>query len=83
MFTFGIVALAGLYPLAKRFTYYPQIVLGVGFNSGIIIAALTTNPSLSLAYLLPFYLTGICWTMIYDTVYAYQVLIHSIQGYIR
>lgn len=69
----GIVMLAGLYPLAKRYTNYPQIVLGIGFNSGIIIAALTGNPEVNLSILLPFYTSGILWTLIYDTAYAYQV----------
>ncbi len=70
--TFGFVALGGLYPLAKRYTDYPQFVLGMGFNSGIIIGSLTANPQLIPA-IIPMYLGGIAWTMIYDTVYAYQV----------
>ena len=40
----GFVALAGVYPLAKRIINYPQIVLGIAFNSGIIIGSLTINP---------------------------------------
>jgi 4-hydroxybenzoate polyprenyltransferase len=66
------VALGGLYPLAKRYTDYPQFVLGMGFNSGIIIGSLAINPQL-VSSVIPMYLSGIAWTMIYDTVYAYQV----------
>lgn len=71
----GFVALGGLYPLAKRYTNYPQLVLGMAFNSGIIIGALTANPAaLTLVPAIwPMYISGIAWTLIYDTVYAYQV----------
>lgn len=72
--TFGFVAMGGLYPLAKRFTNYPQFVLGMCFNSGVIIACLTANGGqLPPAAVLPIYLSGIMWTLVYDTVYAYQV----------
>jgi 4-hydroxybenzoate polyprenyltransferase len=43
MLTFGFVALSGIYPLAKRYTNYPQFVLGMAFNSGIIIGCLTAS----------------------------------------
>lgn len=42
--TFGILPIAALYPLAKRYTKYPQFILGLAFNSGVIIGALTLNP---------------------------------------
>lgn len=73
LFTLSIVGLAAAYPLAKRYTNYPQLILGIGFNSGIIIGALTSNLATPLAPLLCLYAGGICWTMVYDTVYAYQV----------
>ena len=72
--TFGFVALGALYPLAKRYTNYPQFILGMGYNSGIIIGSLTMNPTQLLPIVLPLYLSGIAWTLIYDTVYAYQVI---------
>lgn len=68
----GFVGLAGAYPLAKRITNYPQIVLGIAFNSGIIIGSLTINPQVNLAIMIPIYLSGISWTLVYDTIYAYQ-----------
>lgn len=73
--TFGILPIAALYPLAKRYTKYPQFVLGMAFNSGVIIGALTLNPdSLNWLPALMIYSSGICWTLVYDTVYAYQVM---------
>lgn len=73
--TFGFVGLSALYPLAKRYTNYPQFVLSLCFNSGIIIACLTANPTSFVPAMIPLYATGIAWTMIYDTIYAYQVKI--------
>lgn len=71
--TAGFVGMAAAYPLAKRYTDYPQLVLGMCFNSGIIIGALAANPSVFVPAMIPIYVSGIAWTMIYDTVYAYQV----------
>lgn len=42
--TFAILPVAALYPLAKRYTRYPQFILGLAFNSGVIIGALTLSP---------------------------------------
>ena len=72
----GIVGIAGVYPLAKRYTNYPQMILGIAFNSGVIIGSLTMNPNMALGVMIPLYLSGISWTMIYDTIYAYQVIIY-------
>ena len=59
-----------LYPLAKRFTYYPQLVLGSVFNFGLFVGFSSISGSLSLQTVLPFYIAGVLWTLIYDTVYA-------------
>jgi 4-hydroxybenzoate polyprenyltransferase len=69
----AFVSLSAIYPLAKRYTNYPQFILGMCFNSGVIIGALTSNPDLFNPAILFIYASGIAWTMIYDTVYAYQV----------
>lgn len=80
--TFGILPVAALYPLAKRYTNYPQFILGLAFNSGVIIGALTLNPDhLNWLPTLMVYASGICWTMVYDTVYAYQVKYILSKGY--
>jgi 4-hydroxybenzoate polyprenyl transferase len=62
-----------IYPFMKRFTYWPQFVLGLAFNSGILIACAQINAS-ALTTLQPWLLygTGILWTLAYDTIYAFQ-----------
>lgn len=72
--TLGFVFLSAIYPLAKRYTKYPQLVLGLAFNSGILIGCLTASPSTFVPAMIPIYLGAIAWTMIYDTVYAFQDL---------
>jgi 4-hydroxybenzoate polyprenyltransferase len=93
-----------IYPLCKRFTNWPQLVLGLAFNWGALMgwpAAVVTKPSffdvmvhsssvsdllqtaihiamttsvseLGLAHTLPLYAAGVCWTLVYDTLYGYQ-----------
>ncbi len=60
-----------LYPLAKRFTRFPQIVLGITFNWGALMgwAAITNQLAWPAVWL---WLGGIAWTLIYDTIYAHQ-----------
>lgn len=69
----GIIAffLILLYPLTKRITYYPQIFLGITFNLGILISYSTITNYINLKIIL-FYIALIVWTIIYDTIYAYQ-----------
>lgn len=74
--TFSFVGLGAVYPLAKRYTNYPQFVLGLGYNSGIIIGCLTASNGVIASAAIPLYASGIAWTLIYDTVYAYQVLLN-------
>ena len=108
--------LAAVYPLMKRVTHWPQLVLGCTFNWGAIVgataslgptsavaaaaaaansalaaagttsgaisaaaataataaAALYTQPVLWLPVILPLYVSGIAWTLVYDTIYAHQ-----------
>lgn len=60
-----------LYPLAKRVTYWPQFVLGLTFNWGALMGWAVMHGSLSpQAWLL--YIGCLCWTIAYDTIYAYQ-----------
>ncbi|MCE3255193.1 MAG: hypothetical protein K0R25_687 [Rickettsiaceae bacterium] len=60
-----------LYPLMKRLTYYPQIFLGLTFNLGILFASTAVLGKITFAAAL-LYLASIIWTIIYDTIYAYQ-----------
>ena len=62
-----------VYPLMKRITYWPQIVLGMTFNWGALLGwSVVSNGNLDLTAVLPIYFAGVCWTMIYDTIYAHQ-----------
>jgi len=60
-----------IYPFAKRFTWWPQVFLGIAFNWGALLAWVAHTGSLSLAPVL-LYLAGIAWTLFYDTIYAHQ-----------
>ena len=71
-----VLALASMpfvfsYPLMKRFTYWPQLFLGITFNYGLVLAWISINNSISLAPIL-FYIGAIFWTLGYDTIYGYQ-----------
>ena len=63
--------LAFTYPLMKRYTYWPQLFLGVTFNYGLVLAWASVSESLHLVPL-TFYIGAIFWTLGYDTIYGYQ-----------
>ena len=69
----GLVSMpfAFTYPLMKRFTYWPQLFLGVTFNYGIIMAWVSITNELNI-YPIIFYLGAIFWTLGYDTIYGFQ-----------
>jgi len=69
----GVAALlpVAVYPFAKRFTWWPQVFLGIAFNWGALLAWAAHTGSLSAAPVL-LYLSGIAWTLFYDTIYAHQ-----------
>lgn len=60
------------YPLMKRVTYWPQLVLGMAFNWGALLGWCATQGVVNWSACLPLYLSGICWTIVYDTIYAHQ-----------
>ena len=59
------------YPLMKRYTYWPQLFLGITFNYGLILGWTSIN-SEPLFVPIIFYLGAIFWTLGYDTIYGYQ-----------
>lgn len=63
------------YPLMKRVTHWPQLVLGMTFNWGILLGYSAVQGSVDWATCLPMYISATCWTIIYDTIYAHQVCI--------
>lgn len=60
------------YPLMKRITYWPQFVLGMTFNWGALLGWAAVHGSCDWSVCLPLYISGICWTIVYDTIYAHQ-----------
>ena len=63
--------LAFTYPLMKRFTYWPQLFLGITFNYGLILAWISITSEISIIPIL-FYFGAIFWTLGYDTIYGFQ-----------
>tara|TARA_B100000902_G_scaffold91441_1_gene94969 strand:- start:2505 stop:3371 length:867 start_codon:yes stop_codon:yes gene_type:complete len=63
--------LAFTYPLMKRFTYWPQLFLGITFNYGIILGWTTIKEQIDVIPLI-LYFGAIFWTLGYDTIYGYQ-----------
>ena len=67
----GSMPLAFTYPLMKRYTYWPQLFLGVTFNYGLILGWTSINGQIDLIPII-FYVGAIFWTLGYDTIYGYQ-----------
>ncbi len=60
-----------IYPFAKRFTWWPQVFLGLAFNWGALLAWTAHTGSLGWPAI-ALYVAGIAWTLFYDTIYAHQ-----------
>tara|TARA_A100001037_G_scaffold288351_1_gene298865 strand:- start:4947 stop:5810 length:864 start_codon:yes stop_codon:yes gene_type:complete len=67
----GSMPLAFTYPLMKRFTYWPQLFLGITFNYGLILGWTAIKGQIDLVPII-FYFGAIFWTLGYDTIYGYQ-----------
>lgn len=69
----GVLSLlpVAVYPFAKRFTWWPQVFLGIAFNWGALLAWTAHSGRLEWPALL-LYLAGMAWTLFYDTIYAHQ-----------
>jgi len=67
----GSMPLAFTYPLMKRFTYWPQLFLGITFNYGLILGWTTVKGQIDMVPIL-FYIGAIFWTLGYDTIYGFQ-----------
>ena len=65
------LALVAIYPFAKRFTWWPQVFLGLAFNWGALLAWAAHAGEVPVAAVL-LYAAGIAWTLYYDTIYAHQ-----------
>ena len=65
------LALVAVYPFMKRFTYWPQLVLGLTFNWGALVGWAAVHGALGPAPAL-LYAGCVLWTIAYDTIYAHQ-----------
>ena len=65
------LGLVALYPLAKRVTWWPQLMLGFTFGWGAPMGFAAATGRLDLAAGL-LYLAAIAWILGYDTIYAHQ-----------
>jgi 4-hydroxybenzoate polyprenyltransferase len=63
--------LAFTYPLMKRFTYWPQLFLGITFNYGLILGWTSIKGDVDIIPI-TLYLGAIFWTLAYDTIYGFQ-----------
>jgi 4-hydroxybenzoate polyprenyltransferase len=64
----GVVA---IYPLMKRVTSWPQVVLGLAFSWGALLGFAAVEGRVSAATV-ALYFGGVAWTLVYDTIYAMQ-----------
>ena len=67
----GSMFLAFAYPFMKRFTYWPQLFLGLTFNWGIIMSWTSVTNSIGIEPII-LYIAAIFWTLGYDTIYGLQ-----------
>ena len=63
--------LAFTYPYMKRFTYWPQLYLGITFNYGLLLGWSSIQNNVTIIPLV-FYIGAIFWTLGYDTIYGFQ-----------
>jgi 4-hydroxybenzoate polyprenyltransferase len=65
------LVLVAIYPFTKRFTFWPQFVLGLTFNWGALLGWAVVRGDLHIPAI-TLYIAGIFWTLGYDTIYALQ-----------
>ena len=68
---FCSMPLAFTYPLMKRYTYWPQLFLGITFNYGLLLGWTSIENSINLIPII-LYFGAIFWTLGYDTIYGFQ-----------
>ena len=67
----GSMPLAFSYPLMKRFTYWPQLFLGITFNYGLILGWVCITNQIEIVPII-LYIGAIFWTLGFDTIYGFQ-----------
>lgn len=69
MLSFAGILLASVYPFVKRFSRFPQAVLGMAFGWGAVMAWAAVKGTVG-AIPLVIFGANVCWAMGYDTIYA-------------
>ncbi|MEM0910604.1 MAG: 4-hydroxybenzoate octaprenyltransferase [Pseudomonadota bacterium] len=69
LLSFVALLLASVYPFVKRYTHFPQIVLGAAFSWSIPMAAMAITVNLP-TWVWLLYIANLAWTVAYDTQYA-------------
>lgn len=72
-----------IYPLMKRLINWPQAVLGLAFNWGALLGWSAVAGTVDWNVCLPLYAGGVCWTLVYDSIYAHQDKVDDAQVGIR
>lgn len=66
----ALIPIVFIYPLCKRFTYWPQVPLGIAFNWGMLMAWSDIKGFLTAGGIV-MWLGAVCWQVGYDSIYAY------------
>ena len=61
-----------IYPFMKRFTWWPQLWLGICFNWGVLVGFSVYDHNLFNLELILFYIGSVFFTIGYDTIYGFQ-----------
>ncbi|MDX2159435.1 MAG: 4-hydroxybenzoate octaprenyltransferase [Hyphomicrobiaceae bacterium] len=65
------LGLVAVYPFMKRFTHWPQLVLGLTFKWGALVGWTAVRGKLEWPAV-ALYAGSVLWTVAYDTIYAHQ-----------
>lgn len=68
------------YPLFKRFTNYPQVMISINFSWGCLLGFPAVMAPINLMVAGPLFLSNFLWSMIYDTIYAHQDKTYDIKA---
>ena len=70
----SILPIIIIYPFMKRFTWWPQLWLGICFNWGVLVGSSVYDYNLFNLELILFYVGSVFFTIGYDTIYGFQDL---------
>ena len=68
----SILPIIIIYPFMKRFTWWPQLWLGICFNWGVLVGFSVYDYNLFNLELILFYIGSVFFTIGYDTIYGFQ-----------